>query len=100
MTGGNSAFYTKTDAVPPMAVAARALALLMENAAMPAGTIHVNQDLKFLAEARSGEKLTSTARLLRKQERAGMRLMTIGFTVSHKTEDVLNAKTTFILPPG
>ena len=38
----------KTELVPPMVIAARALATLSEHISLPPGTIHVSQKLEFI----------------------------------------------------
>ena len=91
--------YQDTDVVPPMAVAARAMTALSENLSIPSGAIHVSQEFTFIGVASTRDNLTSYARVIRKQERGRLRLLTIGFGVFNQNNDkVLAGRTSFILP--
>lgn len=96
----NNDLYQATTLVPPMAVTARAMAALSANISFPPGTIHVSQELDFTDTVNYGETLDCRARVLRKQERGGLRLMVIGIDVFKKDQKrVLSGKTSFVLPP-
>ena len=99
ITGDSSGLYRQEKALPPMAVAARALAALISGVSFPAGSIHVSQQFQFLEKAGAEDSFTSHARISRKQERGNMRIMTIDITVTKQSgEEVLTGKTSFILP--
>lgn len=57
--------------VPPMAVAALALRSLMEEMALPAGSIHGSQELQFVRPVEVGERITCRAWLSHRSERGG-----------------------------
>jgi len=94
-----SVLYRESDLVPPMAVAALAMAALSESLAFPSGAIHVSQELEFMDVVTTGDSLTSHASVSRKQERGKLHMLTIDFNVVNQAEKpVLSGKTSFILP--
>ncbi len=97
--GETSNLYQTTDLVPPMAVAAYAMAALFDSISLPLGTIHVSQGLDFTGTVNVGDTITCQAKVLRKQNRGGLNLMTIGFDVFNQNQKkVTAAKTSLILP--
>jgi acyl dehydratase len=91
--------YEEQQVVPPMAIAALAMAALASCLALPPGTIHVSQDLEFTGKSRAGEKLTSRAAVKRKVARGKFNMLTIGIKVNNeKQAEVLSGETGFILP--
>jgi acyl dehydratase len=94
-----SSLYRDTSIVPPLAVAARAMAALSEALSFPSGAIHVSQELEFMAMVSTRDELTSRARVSRKQDRGKLHLLTIDFQVVNQAgSPVLSGKTSFILP--
>ncbi len=97
----SSHLYRGTNVVPPLAVAALAMAALAGAMVFPAGAIHVSQELEFTAEVTTGDALTSRARVSRKQDRGKLRLLTVDFQVTNQAGvAVLSGKTSFVLPPA
>ena len=94
-----SALYQDTELVPPMAIAAYAMAALSENIYLPPGTIHISQELEFIDTVSTKDTLTSYARVGRKQSRGKFNLLTINLNVfNQRHKAVLAGKTSFILP--
>lgn len=94
-----SRLYQDTDLVPPMAVAAYAMKALAENMALPPGTIHVSQELQFVATVSVDDSLTSHARVSRKQTRGKLHLLNVELNVFNQNrETVLAGTTSFMLP--
>jgi len=90
-------FY-EADIVPPMAVAALAMTAISAAMVLPPGSIHVSQTFNFVRPVKTGEPLTSQARVVRKMERGRFRMLSIGITVStQQQETVLEGETGFIL---
>ncbi|MFC1941563.1 hypothetical protein ACFLWL_04130 [Chloroflexota bacterium] len=54
--------YQDTNLVPPMAIAAYAMAALSQNIYLPPGAIHVSQELQFIATVSVNESLVSYAK--------------------------------------
>jgi hypothetical protein len=97
--GEASGLYGQGNPLPPIAVGAKAMAALIGGVSFPAGSIHVSQEFKFLRETSFEDTFTSHSRISRKHERGGMRIMTIEILVTNqRDEDVLEGKTSFILP--
>jgi acyl dehydratase len=85
--------------VPPMAVAALAMATLSNTISLPPGAIHVSQELSFVKTVSLDDNLTSYARLSRTQKRGKLHLITVDLNVRNQNQQtVLTGKTSFILP--
>lgn len=98
-TGDNDPVYSDSSLVPPTAVAARAMAALAEGIALPPGTIHISQELEFLAPVQAGEPLTSRAMVSGKRSRGRLELLTIEIRVSNQdNKDVMTGRSTFMTP--
>src|SRR3990172_7831743 len=82
------------DLVPPMAVAALAVRALLERAALPAGAVHIGQELEFRRAVRAGEKLPASARTLSRGERQGWLLMGIELRVDGEGGPVMEGRAT------
>lgn len=96
---GTSNLYQDTDLVPPMVIAAYAMAALSENICLPPGTIHVSQELEFLGIVTVNDTLVSNARVSRKQSRGKFHFLTVDLNViNQRQQSVLAGKISFILP--
>jgi len=94
-----SSLYQDTELVPPMAVAAYAMAALSESISLPSGTIHVSQELEFIDTVSIKDTITSYAKVSRKQSRGKFHLLTVELNVfNQRQKAVLAGKTSFILP--
>ena len=97
--GDTSPLYQDSELVPPMAVAALAMAALLESISLPGGTIHVSQEIEFIDPVSVKDTITCRARVSRKHERGKLHLMTIELNVFNQTQEaVLSGKTSFVLP--
>lgn len=97
--GENNALYLQEGLVPPLAVTAFAMAALSKGLIMPSGTIHVSQELEFLATVKTGDTITCLSRVSRKANRGGLRLMTTDIEVINQLQErVLTGKVGFVLP--
>lgn len=91
--------YEQLHAVPPLAISALAMSAMFTAMTLPAGTIHVSQNLDFITLAKPGEKLTSYAKVNRNVERGKLHMLTIGIKVLNQNKTtVLTGETSFILP--
>ena len=94
-----SELYQDTSLVPPMAIAAHAMAALSEGICLPPGTIHVSQEFEFLDTASIDDTFTSYARVGKKQSRGKFNLLVVDLSVGNQDmKKVLTGKTSFILP--
>ena len=95
----SSSLYQGTELVPPMAVAAYAMAALSENISLPSGTIHVSQEIEFKDTVSTKDTITCRAKVRRKQVRGRLHLLTVDLDVFNQNQKaVLAGKTSFILP--
>lgn len=93
-----SHLYQDNRLVPPMAVAALAMATLSKTISLPPGAIHISQELGFVKAVSLDESLTSYARLSRTQKRGKLHLITVDINVRNQNQQtVLTSKTSFIL---
>ena len=94
-----SKLYQDTKLVPPMAIAAYAMAALSEGISLPPGTIHVTQEIEFIDTVSARDTITCHARVSRKQNRGRLHLMTIDLDVFNQNQKaVLAGKVGFVLP--
>ncbi len=95
----DNALYQDTGLVPPMAVAALALAALSQGMTMPPGAIHVSQEVEFLAAVSTADTVTSRATVARSQNRGKFHMVTVALSVVNQgKKEVMAARTSFILP--
>jgi acyl dehydratase len=91
--------YRVKGLVPPMAVTAYAMAALSKSISMPAGTIHVTQELDFLGLVKIGDTITCNSTVSRKQDRGGLHIMSTDIDVINQNQiKVLKGRVGFILP--
>jgi len=96
---GTSTLYQGTGLVPPMAIAAYAMVVLSESISLPAGAIHVTQDIEFMDTASMGDTVTSYARVTRKQNRGKLHILNVAIDVLKQNKKAVLAGTMgFILP--
>ena len=94
-----SSLYQDTGVVPPMAIAAYAMAALSDAICLPPGTIHVSQEFDFLDTASIDDTFTSCATVSKNQSRGKFHLLVVGLNVINQHQKaVLSGKTSFILP--
>ena len=85
--------------VPPLAIAARAIASLGDLMEMPAGTIHASQEFDFSTLVPIGARVTCVAKVLRKLARGPMRMLTLEMVVSDESGGVVQrGRSTVVLP--
>ena len=91
--------YLENRLIPPMAVAALAMATLSNTISLPPGSIHVSQELSFVAAVSLDDSLTSYAKISRAQKRGKLHLISVDLNVRNQNQQtVLTGKTSFILP--
>jgi len=94
-----SGLYRDNTLIPPMAIAAYAMAALSESICLPPGTIHVSQEFEFIGTASTSDAFMSYARVSRKQSRGKFHLLIVDLNVVNQNQKaVLAGKTSFILP--
>jgi len=94
-----SSLYQDTGLVPPMAIAAYAMAALSDAICLPPGTIHVSQEFDFLDTASIDNTFTSYATVSKNQSRGKFHLLIVDLNVINQHQKAMLAgKTSFILP--
>lgn len=87
--------------VPPMAVAALGVRALLDGARLPAGAIHLGQEVSFLRPVRVGERLSISARVVSRGERQGWVLLGIELDVRGDDQGpVMTGRATLTMPVG
>lgn len=95
----SSPIYGEVDAVPPLALAARALGALLEELSLPPGTIHGAQELDCRRTVRQGEEVSCIATPSRPMRRGDWQFLTFDFTVyGANDEPVVSGKSTVLIP--
>ncbi len=97
-TADTSAVYDERTAVPPTAVAALALAAVMRAVELPAGAVHVGQELELSSVAEPGDALRCTASVADNGVRGGNRLLALRFQVTHESRPVVAGRASIIVP--
>jgi hypothetical protein len=95
-----NAVYAERGLAPPLAVAARALGLLLETLELPPGTLHTGQEIDVHSGIAPDAALTLTGRIAQRSERAGAVFSVIEFQLSPEglDEPVVTGRTTVIFP--
>jgi len=85
--------------VPPMAVAALALRSLMEEMVLPAGAIHISQELEFVRAVEAGERITCRAWLSHRSQRGGWWVLAVEMEGAGESgQPVLAGRSTVMVP--
>ncbi len=85
--------------VPPMAIGALSLRGVIDDLAIPGGTLHVAQEIDFLGAVKVGETLKCEATLAQKSVRGGVRFVVVRMAVSDSTGcQVMKGKSTITIP--
>ena len=98
--GDNLPLYWDLHQAPPIMLAARVVALLLERLSLPDGAIHSLQDIESVDALRIGSTVSAVAKLDPARERAGMRFMTVNYTVGDDASglELMRGRTTVLLP--
>ncbi len=87
--------------VPPLAVAALSIRTLLDSAGLPAGAIHLGQELVFKQAIGIGERLIGRARINSRGERGGWVLMGVELVVEDDAaKAVMTGRATITFPAG
>lgn len=87
------------DYVPPLAVAARAIASLAELVELPAGTIHASQEFDFSGLVSAGTQVTCAARVHKKLSRGPMRMLTLELVISDSSGQIVQRGLSTVVIP-
>ena len=97
--GDGSSIYSDGTMVPPTALAALSLKGIIDDLAIPGGTVHVAQELEFAAQVKVGQELTCRANLVQNAVRGQSRFLSVEAVVQDdKGRTVMIGKSTIIVP--
>ena len=98
--GDDLPLYAESQCAPPIMLAARVVALLLERLSLPDGAIHSLQDIESTGELRIGSMVSAVAKVDQVRERGGMRFLTVNYAVSEENSgtNLMNGRTTVLLP--
>jgi acyl dehydratase len=99
-TGDETSGAACPGAVPPMALAALSIRALLESAELPAGAIHVGQELAFRRAVSAGERLSVQARIVSRGERAGWVLLAVDVAADAGGNKVMSGRSVVTFPAG
>jgi acyl dehydratase len=91
--GDGATLYRKNQVVPPMAVAALAMAAAMRAVELPKGAVHTGQELEFIRPVTPNTPLRCSVRVGQNSVRRGTRFLTLLFDVASVDSDGLMVAT-------
>jgi hypothetical protein len=97
-TGDILASYETEGFVPPLAIAAFALGILLETVSLPGGSLHVNESLTFQAAVPTGALLECRARLAQRSQRSGWVVSVLDTEILQAGATALTARATVMSP--
>lgn len=84
---------------PPLSLATLSIRPLLGEAALPAGAIHVSQEISFSFDGQASDVVVAKARIASRGERAGWVLMAIELEVVDETgTPMMNGRATITFP--
>ncbi len=90
--------YRAGNAAPPLAVAAWALAGLIDAIGLPPGSVHASQEFTFMAAAPVGSSLNAAAEVVQAGTRGGMDVIVVEIRVAHAEQPVLSGRSMLMMP--
>lgn len=97
--GDDPELQLESGLVPPLALCAYALGAMLEKMSLPAGTIHSIQEMEALSGVAVGEEIRGEATPERPRSRGGLRFMTVGYTLSRASGQIVQTGKTTVLTP-
>ncbi len=90
--------YQEEKLAPPIALAARTLAILIEKLDLPPGTVHISQEIISQKAVAVGQEVRGVAKASRPFLRGKWRFLSVEFALHCGQEEVLRGKTTVMTP--
>jgi hypothetical protein len=88
------------DRLPPLAAVALALGSLLEQVALPAGSLHTAQEVEHLRLLAAGASLTLRGRIAQRSARQGFVISVIELDIDDEAAPAIRARTTIMAPGG
>ena len=91
--------FREGDVVPPTALGAYALAVILQEIDLPAGAVHAAQELSFSGAVSKEDTILFKAKLAQNSVRGGWRFLAIDFSATDPREKrVVEGKSTVLVP--
>ena len=95
----SNAMFQEGDMIPPTALGAYALGIILQEVDLPAGTVHAAQDMSFSGPVASQETIVFRARVAQNSVRGGWRFLAIDFSGSDsRDKQVIEGRSTVLVP--
>lgn len=96
-----SELYKDGTLVPPTAIAALGVRIILEELSLPPGTLHASQELTMYHAASAEDAVICKARVAQTSERQGWQFVVVEFTIADgEANKILDGRTTLLVPPG
>ncbi|MFH1141581.1 MAG: MaoC family dehydratase N-terminal domain-containing protein [Chloroflexota bacterium] len=97
--GDQSELFQSSEVAPLTAVAALGVGTFLGKLALPAGTVHVAQELAAHRAATWGQRLSCRARVAQSSQRREGRFLVVEFTIAdHGGQPIMDGRTTLLVP--
>ena len=91
--------FQQEDLVPPTALGAYALGIILQEVDLPPGTVHAAQDMTFSGPVANQETIVFRARVAQNSVRGGWRFLAIDFTgADSRDKQVIEGRSTVLVP--
>ncbi len=95
----SNSMFRERDVVPPTALGAYALAVILQEIDLPAGAVHAAQDMSFSGAVGREDTVLFKARLAQNSVRGGWRFLAIDFSATDAREkQVIEGRSTVLVP--
>ena len=95
-----TSMYAQEGIVPPMAVAALVMSQALKAIELPAGAVHIGQELGFQAAVDVGADVDCSARVVQNSVRRGTRFMALEITAGVGEAKALTGRVSLAIPEG
>jgi acyl dehydratase len=96
---GGQQYLLASGVVPPLAIAAYAMAALSQSFSVPKGAIHAAQELEFLKSVPIGTTISCSGKVVQKVQRGPLYLLVLEINaLNQDKEKVLSGKATIAVP--
>jgi hypothetical protein len=96
--GDSLSVYDDAGFVPPLAIAAFALGVLLESVSLPGGSLHANESLTFRKAVPAGASVECQASLAQRSQRSGWVVSVLDSDIRLDGETAITARATVLSP--
>ncbi|MCH7705732.1 MAG: MaoC family dehydratase N-terminal domain-containing protein [Chloroflexi bacterium] len=100
VVGGEPALYQPGDLVPPTAMAALGMRTLLNGLGLPAGAVHVAQELTMHRTATWDQNVVCSARVAQTSQRKDGRFLVLEFEIAGEDGSPILEGRTIVIAPG